>query len=205
MDNDRQLRPGGTFLLRAGREYFLSTVESVTEHSVEVTVPAKDYPPPGMSVSMDFHDEDGCTIYHTKVIRGPSATRRSARLRLPVSSRRITHREYTRVETNLPVRFREMGTVTYHQGTIVNLSAGGVLLNTKKTHEFQKLLEIELKLPDSTRLTVLGQIVHKSEQLDDQAGRMSLYGCRFVRLDRRERKAIVQYVRDQLGTEVPLP
>jgi len=205
MSNDKQLRPGDTFLLRAGTEYFLSTVESVTERSLEVTVPAKDYPPPGMKVSMDFHDDDGCTMYHTKVIRGPSAARRSARLSLPASCRRITHREYTRVETNLPARFREMGTVTYHQATILNLSAGGVLLKTDKTQEFQKLLEIELKLPGNPRLTVLGQIVHKAEQLDEKVGRTSLYGCRFVRLDRGDRKTIVQYVRDQRGTEVSLP
>jgi len=205
MNNDKQLRPGETFLLRAGTEYFLSTIESVTGRSLEVTVPSKDYPPPGMRVSMDFHDDDGCTIYNTKVIRGPSDTRRSARLRRPGSPRRITHREYTRVETILPVRFREMGTVTYHRGTIVNVSAGGILLKTSTKHEFQKLLETELKLPDNPRLTVLGQIVHKAEQLDERSGRVSLYGCRFVRLDRRERRAIIQYVRDLLGTEIPLP
>ena len=68
MNNDKQLRPGETFLLRAGTEYFLSTIESVTGRSLEVTVPSKDYPPPGMRVSMDFHDDDGCTIYNTKVV-----------------------------------------------------------------------------------------------------------------------------------------
>jgi hypothetical protein len=98
-----------------------------------------------------------------------------------------------------------MGTVSYHEGTIVNLSAGGVLLQTDKKHEFQKLLEIQVKLPGSPRFAVLGQIVHKAEHLDDQGRRISLYGCRFPRLDRGNRKILVQYVREQGGTEVATP
>ena len=42
MNNEEQLRVGETFLLRAGREYFLSTIESVTDRSLEVTVPSKE-------------------------------------------------------------------------------------------------------------------------------------------------------------------
>jgi c-di-GMP-binding flagellar brake protein YcgR len=205
MQNEEQLRAGETFLLRAGKEYSLSTIESVTAESLEVSVPAKDFPTPGMKVSMDFHDDDGCTVYKTEVIRGPAEQRRSVRLKRPIAPRRITHRQYTRVETALPIRFREIGTVTYHQGTVVNLSAGGVLLKTTVSHEFQKTLEMELGLPGNTPLNMLGQIVHKAEQLNGPDGRMSLYGCKFIRLDRRERKAITQYVREQLGHEMSLP
>ena len=200
-----QIRAGESFLLRVGKEYFLSTIESVSGKFLEVSVPSKDFPPPGMRVSMDFHDDDGCTVYKTQVVRGPTEQRRSVRLERPIPPRRITHREYTRAEATLPIRFREMGTVTYHQGTAVNLSAGGVLLKTTATHEFQKMLEMELALPGNPLLNVLGQIVHKAEQLDGPDGRMSLYGCKFVRLDRRERKVITQYVREQLGHETSLP
>ena len=205
MQNEEQLRAGETFLLRAGKEYFLSTIESVTGESLEVSVPAKDFPTPGMKVSMDFHDDDGCTVYKTEVMRGPTDQRRSVRLKRPILPRRITHRQYTRVETALPIRFREIGTVTYHQGTVVNLSAGGVLLKTTASHEFQKTLEMELGLPGNAPLNMLGQIVHKAEQLNGPDGRISLYGCKFIRLDRRERKAITQYVREQLGHEMSLP
>ncbi len=205
MQNEEQLRVGETFLLRAGKEYFLSTIESVTSESLEVSVPAKDFPTPGMKVSMDFHDDDGCTVYKTEVMRGPAEQRHSVRLKRPISPRRVTHRQYTRVETALSIRFREMGTVTYHQGTVVNLSAGGVLLKTTASHEFQKTLEMELGLTGSAPLNMLGQIVHKAEQLSGPDGRMSLYGCKFIRLDRQERKAITQYVREQLGHEMSLP
>ena len=205
MSTEELLHVGQTFLLRAGREYFLSTIESATENALEVTVPAKDYPAAGMRVSMDFHDDDGCTVYRTYVIRGPSAQRRTARLRRPSECERITHREYTRIETTLPVRFREIGSVGYHLGQIMNLSAGGILLRTSETHEFHKLLEIELKLPETPRLTVLAQIVHKAEQMKSPSGRLSLYGCKFVRLDWQARKAIIQYVKNQLSGEPTLP
>jgi hypothetical protein len=205
MNNEEQLRAGETFLLRVGREYFLSTIESVTERSVEVSVPSKDYPPTGTRVSMDFHDDDGCTVYRTDVTRGPSAKRSSARLRRPGPPRRITHREYTRVETDAPARFREMGTVAYHEGNLINVSAGGLLLETTHAHEFEKLLEIELKLPDSPPMTALGQIVHKAEQLDEERKPMLLYGCKFVKLDRQQRKALIQYVRFQFGGDSSLP
>ena len=205
MNNEEQLRVGETFLLRAGREYFLSTIESVTDRSLEVTVPSKDYPTPGMKVTLDFHDDNGCTVYKTDVIRGPGAKRHSARLKRPGPPQRVTHREYTRVETNLAVRFREMGTVAYHKGHIVNVSAGGMLLKSTHAHEFERLLEIELELPESPVMTVLGQIVHKAEQLNGRNERVSLYGCKFARLDRQHRRAIVQYVRSQFGGETTLP
>jgi len=205
MKNDEQFSAGQSFLLRAGQEYFLSTIESVTSESVEVSVPSNDYPTAGMKVCMDFHDDDGCTIYKTEVLRGPTEEKRSARLKRPIPPRRVTHRQYTRVETALPIRFREMGTVTYHQGIVMNLSAGGVLLKTTASHEFQKTLEMELGLPANPPLNVLGQIVHKAEQLNGPDGRMSLYGCKFMRLDRQERKAITQYVREQLGHEIAVP
>ena len=205
MKNEEHLSAGQTFLLRVGKEYFLSTIESLTSESLEVTVPSKDFPAPGMKVSMDFHDDDGCTVYKTEVIRGPSERRRSVRLKRPIPPRRVTHRQYTRVETTLPIRFREMGTVTYHQGTVMNLSAGGLLLKTAATHEFQKTLEMELGLPGNISLNMMGQIVHKAEQLNGPDGRISLYGCKFIRLDRRERKAITQYVIEQLGHEMALP
>jgi len=205
MKNEEQLRAGETFLLRVGREYFLSTIESVTDRSLEVSVPSRDYPPSGVRVSMDFHDDDGCTMYRTDVIRGPGAKRRSARLRRPGPPRRVTHREYTRVETDAPARFREMGTVAYREGTVINVSAGGMLLQATHEHEFEKLLEIELKLPDSPRMSVLGQIVHKAEQLDEEGNPALLYGCKFVKLDRQQRKAIIQHVRFQFGGDSSLP
>jgi c-di-GMP-binding flagellar brake protein YcgR len=205
MSSEERLRVGDTFLLRAGKEYFLSTIESVTEHSIEVTVPAKDFPPPGMKVSMDFHDDDGCSIYKTEVIRGPSAKKQSARLRRPGPPERITHREYTRIETDIPVRFREIGTVTFRQGQLINLSAGGALLRTAETDEFHKLLEIDLKLPGGSRMSLFGQIIHKAEQMTGPTGRVSLYGCKFVRLDWQERKTIIQYVREQLAGELSIP
>jgi c-di-GMP-binding flagellar brake protein YcgR len=205
MQHEEQLRAGETFLLRAGREYFLSTIESVADRSLEVSVPSKDYPPPGMRVSMDFHDDDGCTIYRTEVIRGPGATKHSARLKRPGPPQRVTHREYTRVETNVPVRFREMGTVAYREGTVINVSAGGMLLQATHEHEFEKLLEIELELPDSPHIAVLGQIVHKAEQVDEEGKPALLYGCKFVKLDRQQRKAIIQHVRFQFGGDASLP
>jgi hypothetical protein len=205
MSSEEQLRAGETFLLRVGRDYFLSTIESVKESSVEVSVPSKDYPPAGMRVSMDFHDDDGCTVYKTDVTRGPSATRSSARLRRPGPARRITHREYTRVETDVPARFRDMGTVAYHEGAVINVSAGGLLLETTHAHDFEKLLEIELKLPDAPPMTVLGQIVHKAEQLDEEGNPLLLYGCKFVKLDRQQTKALIQYVRFQFGGDSSLP
>ena len=193
---EKLIKVGERFLLNAGEETFLCRIEEVGRSNLRITVPRQDFPMTGMIARLIFHDESGCTTFDSEVVQGPSLGNPFVLLRMPDEGERTVHRDFTRVESSLPVKFRPLGKVAYHEGRMANLSAGGMLIATD-IKESLKSIELRFSLPRRGEISCLGEVVHTVKSPDDD-GDGVLYGCRFTGLEKRDVRAIIEFVWDVL-------
>ncbi len=193
---ENMIRVGRRFLLNAGEETFLCKIEEVGRSNFRIAVPRQDFPMTDMKARLVFHDESGCTTFDSEVIQGPGPGNPSALLRMPVEGERVIHRDFTRVVSDLPVKFRSLGKVVYHEGRIANLSAGGMLF-AADVEEPLKSIELSFSLPHRGEISCLAEVVHRIKSPEDDRNGV-LYGCRFTGLEKRDVRAIIEFVWDVL-------
>lgn len=188
-----EMRKGGTCLLNVIGQYFLVDLIEVGEESIRVSFPGKDYPVAGMVVHLDFHDADGFDSYEAEVLEGPAKGEGGLLLTKPSESRRTQHRDACRVPTDLTVQVKDQVHVRRYDASLLNLSAGGALIETDAPFDFSTTLELTLSLPGESQLRMLGQVVHISEEPSQTFPDGRLFGIRFVSLSPEVRQSISRY------------
>ena len=76
----------------------------------------------------------------------------------------------TRFPLNLHLQYREIGTLPWHEGSIVNISRTGILFETRQDIPVQTALEMRVAFPPSVRMTLIcrGPIVRKQEPISQE-------------------------------------
>jgi hypothetical protein len=188
-----EMRAGGSCLLNVIGQHFLVDLIEVGEESIRVTFPGKDYPVVGMLVHLDFHDAEGYDSYEAEVLEGPSRDGSGLVLTRPAESRRTQHRDACRVPTDLTVQVKDQVHVRRYDAALLNLSAGGALIETDAPFDFSTVLEVTLSLPGERQLRILGQVVHISNEARSPNPAVRMYGVRFISIDPDVRQAVSRY------------
>jgi len=201
-----QMRAGSTCLLNVIGQYFLVDLLEVGEDSLRVSFPGTDYPVPGMIVHLDFHDAEGYDSFEAEVLEGPVKEHAGLVLSKPKESRRTQHRDACRVPTDLTVQVKDQIHVRRYDAGLLNLSAGGALIQTDAPFDFSTTLELTMSLPGERLLRILGQVVHISNETRASSPiPQRLFGIRFVSLDSEVRRAISRYAWYRLREMYPSP
>ncbi|MCC6697366.1 MAG: PilZ domain-containing protein [Candidatus Hydrogenedentes bacterium] len=196
-----EMRQGSTCLLNVIGQYFLVEILELLPDSIRVSFPGRDYPVPGMIVHLDFHDMDGFDSFETEVLEGPSKSGPGLVVSRPSESRRTQHRDSCRVPTDLTVQVKDQVHVRRYDAALLNLSAGGALIETDAPFDFSTSLELTLSLPGEPLLRMLGQVVHVSDESTRPECRT--FGIRFVALSPELRQSISRYAWHRLRELYP--
>ena len=178
-------------LLNIGNRHFKVTVLEVTEDSLRLSFPGKDYPSAGMGVVLEFHDDAGFYYYETEVTAGPMDSGQGIIVRKADNLRRSFHRGHMRIPTDLTAQIRDQVHVRKYNAALMNLSAGGTLVRTDGPFEFDTVIEMFLSLPGEPAFKLLGQVIHVMDE-GNEATR--LYGIRFLDVDPEIVTAITRYI-----------
>lgn len=191
---------GNRCLLSVMGQRFMVDVVEVSEESLRVTFPGRDYPVAGMAVDLEFHDPDGFNSYHAQVMVGPDETSGGLVLTRPKEPRRAQHRDCCRVPTDLTVQVKDQVHVRRFDAELINLSAGGGLLSTRAQFDFSSTIEMTVSLPGEATRVILGSVVHVGEAEDNplMGGGKTIYGVRFIGLDSAAAQSIRRYIRERL-------
>ncbi len=80
-----------------------------------------------------------------------------------------------------------------------NVSAGGLLLESKYYYPADTLLEIKLSIPSiSHSIKIIGEVVRSEEMKKNNTYNL---GVSFVRIDEKGRDSLVKFIEDHLGDE----
>jgi c-di-GMP-binding flagellar brake protein YcgR len=176
------------------KEVFSSRVEDLRRDAIMVAAPYKK----GLVVPVQVGDEvqirmgkDGTYyLFHTRVtgrIGGPQPV---LQLSLPFKIGKIQMRNWVRVDSNLPLRYRILGSeAELIESTAIDLSGGGICMLIEKPIEKDTLLELEITFPDNFILKINGIV---SRCLDETKPIRS--GVCFQEISERQQERIIGYV-----------
>ncbi|MCX8066172.1 MAG: PilZ domain-containing protein [Candidatus Hydrogenedentes bacterium] len=108
------------------------SVISVTENHIRISKPLiVDKMYVGAGVALELCSSRGCLVFHTYVIEIPEMTIDGIVLDYPQDPGNIFLRKYWRLSVNLPVILKPMAHPQRLKGKILNISAGGILVETQ--------------------------------------------------------------------------
>jgi len=178
------------------KQRFLVAIQKVSDDTLEVSFPVRDFPVEGMHVDLEFHDLEGFTRFESEVLEAPKQAGDYLVLKRPPAYVRNYHRGSWRV----PVDFKAQVKGHVHPRRlhvpVVNLSTGGILMLTDSDMAIGDMLEAELPVPalDGEKLTC--KVVHRAEEAE--ASGLVQVGCTFVSPDPNSIKAISGYIWDRI-------
>lgn len=195
------IEKGQDCLLNVAGRHFKVTILEIRPDAIKVSFPGKDYPADGMGAMLEFHDDTGFYYYAMEVVRGPRTKGDGVVLRGTDEVRRSMHRDHMRMPTDLTVQVKEQIHVRKYDAALVNLSGGGALIHTDAPFDFSTVIELTLSIPGEPAFTILGQIVHVTDQTGPNNRRM--YGVRFMDVDPETSAYITRYIWQRLPELYP--
>ena len=106
-------------------------------------------------------------------------------------------REFIRVRTRLTTVFKVVSTGKIHRALTRDISGGGVCFSTEELLDGNEVLEVEVKLPDRTKVILFSGVVMWSRlvkrPLHSYEAATFNVGVRFVSIDPKERSLLVAY------------
>jgi c-di-GMP-binding flagellar brake protein YcgR len=189
------LEKGKQCLLSVMDQYFMVEIVEVGSDKLKVTFPGIDYPLEGMAVALQFHDQDGINEYPSYVVDGPRGMENYLTLAKPETGTRTQHRSTCRVPTDLTMQVKDQIHVRKYDAALLNLSAGGCLIQTEGPFTLDSTLEAMLSLPGESTHTILAKVVHvASPGTSSPAGNVRAFGLRFIDPEPLVVRSISHYV-----------
>jgi c-di-GMP-binding flagellar brake protein YcgR len=149
-----------------------------------------------MMVDLEFHDKSGFNRYRAEIIAGPQESDEDGIvLGLPRAASRSQHRDSCRVPTDLTVQLRSAVRPRWFTGSLLNLSAGGALVETEAEFDIDTTAQMNLSLPGEPSREMTCTVVHVNDAVDKRrtAGR-HVVGLRFVSPDRSTAQSLTRYI-----------
>lgn len=176
------------------KEVFASRVEDMRRDAILVAAPYKKGTvvpvPVGEEVQIRIGKEGTYYLFHTKVIGRIAGHQPVLQLSLPFKTTRIQMRNWVRVDTNLPVLYRPVGTEDeFIEANAIDISGGGICMLTQERIEKETQLEVEIKFPDNFVLKTNGIV---TRCLDEN--KPIRIGVCFQDINERHQERIVGYV-----------
>lgn len=188
---------GNRCLLLIMGQRFLVSIQKVTDNTIEVSFPVRDFPVEGMRVDLEFHDMEGFTRFESEVLTAPREPGDYLIIRRPPASVRNYHRGSWRVPVDFKAEFKGHVHPRRVHVPVVNLSTGGILVLTDGEFEVGDMLEAAMPVPglDGEKMTC--KVVHRAAEPHGVDGLVQT-GCTFVSPDPTSLKAIADYISSRL-------
>lgn len=195
--SDNLFVPGSRCLLIIMDQRFLVSIQNVSDSSIDVSFPVRDFPVEGMRVILEFHDMEGYTRFESEVMVAPKEVGDYLVLRRPPAYVRNYHRGSWRV----PVDFKASVKGHVHPRRmnvpVINLSTGGILMLTDGEFAVDDMLEADLPIPELAQEKLTCKVVHRADSPKGNDG-LSQVGCTFVSPDPEVLKVISAYIWDRI-------
>jgi len=189
-----KLDVGMSCLLNVMGRHFLVKITEVGQDTLRVTFPAKDYPIEKLRADLEFYDQDGFYYYSTEVVQGPAEAGGCLVLTKPTELKRNLHRECCRVTTDLTVQVKDQVHVRRYDAGLVDLSAGGALIQTEAPFDFSTTIEMTLSLPGESTHVILGEVIHAPGETPQEQSGARILGIRFTDVDAETSRTISRYI-----------
>lgn len=189
--------------LRANTEGFLRTmgrlhlvrVLGTSEDTFWVTFPGADYPVEGMAVDLEFHEERGFYIYHTRVVIGPRKPGDGIVLRRTESLEFRQHRREWRVPVDLKAGLLAANNGRACTAQLLNLGSGGAMLRTPLQFELGDMVQIRLQIRRHRALLLPAQVIRIETD-----GRFAL---RFIDVPASDVRDLIHFVWERIRETYP--
>jgi Tfp pilus assembly protein PilZ len=197
--DENLLRAGNSCLLSVSGRHFLVQITEASEETIETSFPVRNYLVEGMSVDLEFHEDAGYLQCSTRVVRGPEDCEPGLVLRRPERLHWNVHRDANRIATDLTVQIRDAAHPRRYDASVLNLSAGGALIQTRAPLSVCAALELTLSLPGEPRHVLAAQVIHTGEPDTRVCGSGEhLFGVRFIDVSEGARQSINTYIAQRL-------
>ncbi len=194
---DHLFATGNRCLLLIMGQRFLVSIQRVTDNTIEVSFPVRDFPVEGMRVDLEFHDMEGFTRFESEVLTAPRALGDYLVIRRPPAYVRNYHRGSWRVPVDFKAELKGHVHPRRINVPVVNLSTGGILVLTDSEFELEDMLEASLPIPDLAGEKMTCKVVHRAAESQGVDGLVQM-GCTFVSPDPTTLKAIATYISSRL-------
>ena len=188
---------GNRCLLLIMKQRFLVSIQKVSENSIEVSFPVRDFPVEGMRVILEFHDLEGFTRFESEVLIAPKETGDFLVLRRPPAYVRNYHRGSWRVPVDFKAEIKGHVHPRRLHVPVVNLSTGGILILTDSALAMDDMLDASLPIEELGNEKMTCKVVHRRELTEPASGLVQV-GCNFVSPDPIMVKAISAYIWDRV-------
>ncbi len=199
----------------ASRQPFSSKIIGVVNQSIYIMAPTQGQEPLAVGTTVQIGvSKKGDALYEcvTKIVEienganfGLPEVLNILRIEIPASFFRNQRRSYVRVDVRIPVEIlyfmRDGYPVTAYTVSTVNLSAGGVRLETPGGYPAGSKLRLALRLPQNPEIEevmVTAEVVRSEPvNLDDENILMYETALRFVKIPQIYMKKILKFVYKQ--------
>lgn len=188
---------GNRCLLLIMGQRFLVSIQKVTENTIEVSFPVRDFPVEGMRVDLEFHDMEGFTRFESEVLTAPKELGDFLVIRRPPAYVRNYHRGSWRVPVDFKAEIKGHVHPRRIHVPVVNLSTGGILVLTDSEFEVEDMLEAAIPIPDLAGEKMTCKVAHRAVEAQAVDGLVQM-GCTFVSPDPTSVKAIALYISNRL-------
>jgi len=200
---DTCIPTGDSSPLAAGRECYVQTrgrtyvaeVRGVFGPAIWLSFPASDYLPTGTGVELSFHQGDGTTSYHARVVVSPGDELGGLMVERAEAPTDQQRRRDWRVPADYPVWVRPQDSADKIKGRMVDLTAQGSLIATTYKFDAGEVVDLIFQLPQTAVHRVTAQIVYCD--LTDESG-VNRFGLRFLEVKPRAREAITWFLYDRI-------
>jgi len=183
------------------KQRFLVGIQHVTDDTIEVSFPVRDFPVEGMRVDLEFHDLEGFTRFESEVIQAPKELGDFLVLKRPPAYVRNYHRGSWRVPVDFKAEIKGHVHPRRLHVPVVNLSTGGILILTDSDLAVDDMLEASLPVPELEGEKLTCKVAHRAEEALPSG--MVQVGCTFVSPDPAAIKIISGYIWDRIKTLGP--
>ena len=193
---------GNRCLLLIMGQRFLVSIQNVTESTIAVSFPVRDFPVEGMRVDLEFHDMEGFTRFESEVLTAPRELGDYLVIRRPPSYVRNYHRGSWRVSVDFKVELKGHVHPRRINVPVINISTGGILVLTDSEMEVNDMLEAALPIPELSGEKMTCKVAHRAPEPQSVDGLVQM-GCTFVSPDPTSTKAIATYISNRLKELAP--
>ncbi len=172
---------------------------TLSEETFQITFPVKDYLVVGMKANLEFHEAEGYLECPVEVLQDPASKYNRVLLSRSADSFWNAHRSSNRVNTDLTVQVRDQQHPRRYDASLVNLSSGGVLIQTSAPLDVPARVELCLSLPGESQQMVEGRILHVNTLDDNGESGICFFGVKFTKLPEETYNAIAGYIAQLLS------
>jgi c-di-GMP-binding flagellar brake protein YcgR len=174
-----------------------SRVDAIGENGIVLYAPLTSTGtvavPPGTPLTVFFKGSFANYAFESEVIAAAYGNVPLITIKAPLKLTKIQRRDFYRVGTMITVRFRrqQQESDEAYEGLSVDLSGGGVSVNTPVELELEELLDLELLIPKGQPIRVQGKVMRLQP-----AKPRGLFqaGINFTDITKQDRKRLLDFV-----------